>query len=173
MARIFYDRDADLSLIRKKKVGIVGYGSQGHAHALNLRDSGVEVQVGLPETSKRFAVAQKAGLTVRAVAEVAAWCDVIMILAPDTAQPKIWREQIGPPLGPGQAAPVAPRLNHHLQALRARPGHRLAAVPAQAPGPRVRETFAEGGGVPALLAVREGSSPGAHALALSYAAGLG
>ena len=173
MARIFYDRDADLSIIRSKKVGIVGYGSQGHAHALNLKDSGVEVQVGLPETSKRFAVAQKAGLTVRPVADVAAWCDVIMILAPDTAQPKIWRESIAPHFGPGKTLLFAHGFNIHYKTIEVPAGVDVALIAPKAPGHRVRETYQEGGGVPALIAVREGSSPNAHALALSYAAGLG
>src|SRR5262245_29808379 len=174
MARIFYDRDADLSLIRKKKVGIVGYGSQGHAHALNLKDSGVEVQVGLPETSKSVAVAKKAGLTVRPVHEVAAWADVLMFLTPDTTQPKIWREQIAPSFGAGSGKTLlfAHGFNIHYKTI-APEGIDVGLVAPKAPGHRVRETFAEGGGVPALLAVREGSSAGAHALVLSYAAAIG
>jgi len=174
MARIFYDRDADLSLIRKKKVGIVGYGSQGHAHALNLKDSGVEVQVGLPETSKSVAVAKKAGLTVRPVNEVAAWADVLMFLTPDTTQPKIWREQIAPHFGAGSGKTLlfAHGFNIHYKTI-APEGIDVGLVAPKAPGHRVRETFAEGGGVPALLAVREGSSAGAHALVLSYAAAIG
>src|SRR5262249_53737803 len=99
MARIFYDRDADLGLIKHKKVAIVGYGSQGHAHALNLRDSGVEVRVGLAAGSKRADKAKASGLTVQSVAEVAAWSDVLMILAPDTAQAAIWHESIAPHYG--------------------------------------------------------------------------
>jgi ketol-acid reductoisomerase len=173
MARIFYDRDADLSLIRSKKVGIVGYGSQGHAHALNLKESGVDVQVGLPETSKSVAVAKKAGLTVRAVSEVAAWADVLMILAPDTSQPKIWRDQIAPHFGPGKTLLFAHGFNIHYKTIEVPAGVDVALIAPKAPGHRVRETFAEGGGVPALIAVHEGSSQGAHALALSYAAGLG
>src|SRR5262245_7388239 len=100
MATIYYDKDADLSLIRAKKVAIVGYGSQGHAHALNLKDSGVEVKVGLPATSKSLAKAKAAGLEVDAVPEVAAWADVIMVLAPDTAQPALYAKEIEPYLAP-------------------------------------------------------------------------
>jgi ketol-acid reductoisomerase len=173
MARIFYDRDADLSLIRSKKVGIVGYGSQGHAHALNLKESGVEVQVGLPETSKSVAAAKKAGLTVRSVSDVAAWADVLMILAPDTAQPKIWRDQIAPHFGAGKTLLFAHGFNIHYKTIEVPAGVDVALIAPKAPGHRVRETFQEGGGVPALIAVHESSSKGAHALALSYAAGLG
>src|SRR5262245_24109291 len=99
--KMFYDHDADLSLIRHKKVGIVGYGSQGHAHALNLRDSGVDVRVGLPATSKSRPKAEEAGLTVAEVADVAKWADVIMVLIPDTTQPRVYKEEIEPHLGAG------------------------------------------------------------------------
>src|ERR1700722_19083339 len=101
MAKIFYDKDTDLALIRSKKVAIVGYGSQGHAHALNLRDSGVDVAVGLPASSKSVAKAKAAGLKVLAVPEAAAWADVVMILAPDTAQAKLYSNEIAPHLSPG------------------------------------------------------------------------
>src|SRR5881227_112949 len=102
MANIFYDKDADLALIRSRKVAIIGYGSQGHAHALNLRDSGVAVKVGLPPTSRSLARARAAGLEVGAVAEVAAWADVVMVLAPDTVQPALYAESIAPHLAPGK-----------------------------------------------------------------------
>src|SRR3954470_8450070 len=102
MAKIYYENDADLSLIRGKKVAIVGYGSQGHAHALNLRDSGVQVKVGLHAGSKSRAKAEAAGLSVDGVSEVAAWADTIMVLAPDTSQAKIYNEQIKPGLKPGK-----------------------------------------------------------------------
>src|SRR5947199_8038024 len=101
MATMYYDDSADLKLIQQKKVAIIGYGSQGHAHALNLKDSGVSVKVGLPATSRSRAKAQAAGLTVGDVAEVAAWADVVMILIPDTSQAKIYREEIEPNLAPG------------------------------------------------------------------------
>jgi ketol-acid reductoisomerase len=172
MARIFYDRDADLSLIQKKKVGIIGYGSQGHAHALNLHDSGVEVQVGLPETSKSVAAARQKGLTVRSVDQVAAWADVIMFLTPDTSQPKIYREQIAPHFGPGKTLLFAHGFNIHYKTIEPAAGIDVALIAPKSPGHRVRETYAEGGGVPALIAVHAGGEA-AHALALSYAAAIG
>src|SRR5436309_13282294 len=101
MATMYYDNDADLSLIQNRKVAIIGYGSQGHAHALNLKDSGVDVRVGLPATSRSRAKAQAAGLVVDGVAEVSKWADVVMLLAPDTAQPAIYRDHIAPSLDPG------------------------------------------------------------------------
>ena len=101
-AKMFYDNDADLSIIRGKKVAIIGYGSQGHAHALNLKDSGVAVKVGLRPTSKGVAKARAAGLEVGAVDEISAWADVVMLLAPDTAQPRIYRDAVAPHLAPGK-----------------------------------------------------------------------
>src|SRR5215470_4714460 len=101
MATMYYDKDADLTLIQAKKVAVIGYGSQGHAHALNLRDSGVSVKVGLPPTSRSRAKAQAAGLTVGEVADVSRWADVVMILIPDTSQAKVYREEIEPNLQPG------------------------------------------------------------------------
>jgi len=173
MARIFYDRDADLRLIQAKKVAVVGYGSQGHAHALNLRDSGVEVRVGLPPTSKRIAKAKDAGLSVGSVDEVAAWCDVLMLLAPDTAQAAIWRDHIAPQFAPGQTLLFAHGFNIHYGTIAPPPGVDIALIAPKAPGHRVRETYREAGGTPALLAVHPGSSPAAKPLALAYAAALG
>jgi ketol-acid reductoisomerase len=175
MASIFYDRDADLSLIRARRVAIIGYGSQGHAHALNLRDSGVDVRVGLAASSKRIATARAAGLTVGSPGEVAAWCDVLMMLAPDTAQPAIWRDSVAPqfPERCGKTLLFAHGFNIHYGTIVPPAGVDVALIAPKAPGHRVRETFQEGGGTPALLAVQPSSSSGAHALALSYAAGLG
>ena len=124
MATMYYDDDADLALIRGKKVAIIGYGSQGHAHALNLKDSGVDVRVGLPATSRSRAKAQAAGLTVGDVGEVAKWADVVMILVPDTTQAQVYREEIEPNLAPGQDADVRARLQHPLRHDRAAPGRR-------------------------------------------------
>jgi ketol-acid reductoisomerase len=170
MATIYYDKDADLSLIRSKKVGIVGYGSQGHAHALNLRDSGVEVRVGLHAGSKRAGAAKAAGLTVGTVGEVAQWADVIMILAPDTAQAAIWKEHIAPHFQKDKALLFAHGFNIHFKTIEPPDGIDVGLVAPKSPGHRVRETYQEGGGVPALLAVRPGSN---KALVLSYAAALG
>ena len=174
MARIFYDRDADLGLIKNKKVAIIGYGSQGHAHALNLRDSGVEVRVGLAANSKRAAVAQAAGVTVGTNSDVAAWSDVLMMLAPDTAQAAIWHESIAPHYGEGSGKTLlfAHGFNIHYNTIVPK-GIDVALIAPKAPGHRVRETYKEGGGTPALIAVHPASSKAAHPLALSYAAGLG
>ena len=174
MARIFYDRDADLGLIKNKKVAIIGYGSQGHAHALNLRDSGVEVRVGLAPGSKRIAAAQAAGVTVGSNSEVAAWCDVLMILAPDTSQAAIWHESVAPHFGEtsGKTLLFAHGFNIHYGTIVPK-GIDVGLIAPKAPGHRVRETYKDGGGTPALLAVHPSSSKGAHALALSYAAALG
>src|SRR5580765_2541290 len=111
MAKIYYDRDADLSLVRDKRVAIVGFGSQGHAHAQNLADSGVSVKVGLPPTSKSIAKAKAAGLDVASVGEAAAWADVVMILAPDTAQPALYADSIAPSLAPGKTLMFAHGFN--------------------------------------------------------------
>ena len=175
MPRIFYDHDADLSLIKNKKVAIIGYGSQGHAHALNLRDSGVEVRVGLAPSSKRIATAQAAGVTVGSCSEVAAWCDVLMMLAPDTAQSAIWRDSVGPQFreGTGKTLMFAHGFNIHYATITPPRGIDVALIAPKAPGHRVRETYQEGGGTPALLAVHPASGSGAHALALSYASALG
>jgi ketol-acid reductoisomerase len=175
MPTIFYDRDADINLIKSKKVAIVGYGSQGHAHALNLKDSGVEVRVGLAPTSKRIATAQAAGLTVGSVSEVAAWCDVLMMLAPDTAQAAIWKDSVQAqfPAGSGKTLMFAHGFNIHYGTIVPPPGIDISLIAPKSPGHRVRETYQEGGGTPALLAVHSSSSKGAHALALSYASALG
>jgi len=173
MAKIFYDKDTDLSLIRSKKVAIVGYGSQGHAHALNLRDSGVDVSVGLPATSKSVAKARAAGLRVTAVAEAAAWADVVMLLVPDTAQPKVYKEEIAPHLAPGKTLMFAHGFNIRYETISPRPDVDVSMIAPKGPGHRVRETFQAGQGVPALIAVHRDASGKAHAQALSYAAGIG
>jgi ketol-acid reductoisomerase len=173
MAQIFYDSDADLGLIKSRKVAIVGYGSQGHAHAQNLRDSGVDVRVALPPTSRRRPVAEKAGFTVETPAAAAAWADVIVILAPDTAQPTLWAEEIAPQLRPGQTIVFAHGFNIRFGAIVPPPKVDVVLVAPKGPGHRVRETYAEGQGVPALVAVHQDASGQAHQLALSYAKGIG
>jgi ketol-acid reductoisomerase len=173
MAEIFYDKDADLSLIRSKKVAIVGYGSQGHAHALNLKDSGVSVRVALSASSKSRAKAESAGLEVSSVRDAAQWADVLMILAPDTAQAAIYQEEIAPSLGPGKTLMFAHGFNIHFGTIKPPSTVDVSMIAPKSPGHRVRETFQSGGGVPALLAVHQDASGKARAQALSYAMALG
>jgi ketol-acid reductoisomerase len=173
MAKIFYEKDCDLALIRGKKVAIVGYGSQGHAHALNLRDSAVEVCVGLPATSKSVAKAKAAGLRVVAVPEAAAWADVLMILTPDTGQAKLYSGDIAPHLAPGNMLMFAHGFNIRFGTITPRPDVDVTMIAPKGPGHRVRETFEAGQGVPALIAVHQNATGQAHQLALSYAAGIG
>jgi ketol-acid reductoisomerase len=173
MAKISYDKDADLGLVRAKKVAIIGYGSQGHAHALNLKESGVDVSVGLPETSKSLAKAKAAGLAVKPVAEAAAWADVVMMLIPDTSQAAVYEQAIAPGLAPGKTLMFAHGFNIRYGTIKPRPDVDVSMIAPKGPGHRVRETYQAGGGVPALLAVHADPSGTAHALALSYAAGIG
>ncbi|MDB4967116.1 MAG: ilvC [Myxococcales bacterium] len=173
MAQVFYDNDADLELVKARKVAVVGYGSQGHAHALNLRDSGVDVRVALLPGSRRRPVAEKLGFTVETPAAAAAWADVIVILAPDTAQPTLWAESIAPQLRPGQTIVFAHGFNIRFGGIVPPPKVDVVLVAPKGPGHRVRETYAEGGGVPALVAVHQDASGQAHQMALSYAKGIG
>jgi ketol-acid reductoisomerase len=173
MAKIFYDKDADLSLIRAKKVAIIGYGSQGHAHALNLKDSGVDVVVGLAPTSKSVAKAKAAGLKVSSVAEASAWADVIMLLVPDTTQAKLYRDEVLPHLAAGKTLMFAHGFNIRFNTITPRADIDVSMIAPKGPGHRVRETYEAGGGVPALIAVHQDASGKAHAQALSYAAAIG
>jgi ketol-acid reductoisomerase len=173
MAKIFYDKDCDLSLIRAKKVAIIGYGSQGHAHALNLHDSGVQVRVGLPATSKSVAKAKAAGLQVSAVAEAAAWADVVMLLVPDTSQAKLYAADVEPHLAKGKTLMFAHGFNIRFGTITPAKDVDVTMIAPKGPGHRVRETFQEGQGVPALIAVHQDASGKAHAQALSYAAAIG
>jgi ketol-acid reductoisomerase len=173
MANLYYDQDADLSLVQGKQVAIIGYGSQGHAHALNLRDSGVSVVVGLPEGSPSRVRAEKDGVTVKTPAEAAAWADVIMILAPDTRQPKLYKDAIEPNLKPGKSLMFAHGFNIRYGTIQPPRSVDVSMIAPKAPGHRVREVFIEGGGTPALLAVHQDASGHAKAFALSYAKGLG
>ncbi len=173
MANLYYDQDADLGLIRAKKVAIIGYGSQGYAHALNLRDSGVEVCVGLHAESRSREKAKATGLKVLSVADAAAWADVIMLLAPDTSQPKIYRDHVAKHLRPGKTLMFAHGFNVRYNTVDLPSGVDVSMVAPKAPGHRVREVFLEGGGTPALLAVHQDASGSAKQLALSYAKALG
>jgi ketol-acid reductoisomerase len=172
-AHLYYDNSADLALIQGKKVAIIGYGSQGHAHALNLRDSGVAVRVGLQPGSGSLARAQKEGLTVNTPAEAAAWADVIMILTPDTKQPKLYKESIEPNLSAGKTLMFAHGFNIRFGTIKPPASVDVSMIAPKAPGHRVREVFTEGGGTPALIAIEQDASGNAKALALSYAKGLG
>ena len=169
MATMYYDKDADLAIIHSKKVGVIGYGSQGHAHALNLRDSGVSVRVGLPAASRSREKARAAGLTVETPADVAAWADVVMVLVPDTSQPELYRSAIEPNLTPGKLLLFAHGFNIRFGAIQVRPDVDVAMVAPKSPGHRVRELFVEGAGTPALLAVHQDATGGAKATTLSYA----
>jgi len=173
MATIYYDKDADLSLIRGRRVAIVGYGSQGHAHALNLHDSGVDVRVGLQPGSGSAARAEAAGLRAGGVDEAAAWADVIMLLAPDTSQPKIYREHVAPHLSAGKMLMFAHGFNIRYGTIQPPAGVDVTMVAPKSPGHRVRELYVDGQGTPALLAVHQDATGQARALALSYARALG
>lgn len=173
MTKVRYDKDADLELIKNKKVAVIGYGSQGHAHALSLKDSGVQVQVGLHAGSKSKAKAESAGLTVGSVADVCAWADVIMLLAPDTAQPAIYEESIVPALSAGKALFFGHGFNIRYKTIKPPTDVDVIMVAPKGPGHRVRESYQEGAGVPALIAVHQDASGTADALALSYACAIG
>ncbi|HEU5341532.1 MAG TPA: ketol-acid reductoisomerase [Edaphobacter sp.] len=173
MAKTYHDQDADLSLIQAKKVAIIGYGSQGHAHALNLKDSGVEVRVGLRPDSPNADRARKAGLQVSTVAEVSKWADVIMNLTPDQTAAKVYHADIEPNLAPGKTLMFAHGFNIRFRTITPPAGVDVSMVAPKAPGHRVREVFTEGGGVPALVAVEQDASGNALKLALSYAKGIG
>ena len=173
MAIIYTDKDATLDLVRGRKVAIVGYGSQGHVHALNLKDSGVDVRVGLPEASKSRPKAQAAGLSVLTVAEAAREADLIMVLAPDEKQKKIYEDEIAPHLTPGKALFFAHGFNIHYGQIKPPPEVDVVLIAPKAPGHMVRRLFEGGQGTPALIAVQQDASGQAKALGLSYARALG
>lgn len=170
---VLYDNDADLSLIQGKKVAIIGYGSQGHAHAQNLRESGVEVVVGLREGSKSAEKAREAGFEVKTNADAAAWADVIMVLAPDTSQAQIFTDDIEPNLKDGDALFFGHGLNIHFGLIKPAENITVAMVAPKGPGHLVRRTFADGKGVPCLIAVEQDPQGNGRELALSYAAAIG
>jgi ketol-acid reductoisomerase len=172
-AEVFYDGDADLSIIQGKKVAVIGYGSQGHAHSLSLRDSGVEVVVGLQEGSKSRAKAEEQGLEVKTPAEASAWADVIMVLAPDTAQRKIYTESIAPNLSAGKALFFGHGLNIRFELIKPPANVTVAMVAPKGPGHLVRRQYVDGKGVPCLVAVEQDPTGDGLALALSYAKAIG
>ncbi|KAB3523252.1 ketol-acid reductoisomerase [Corynebacterium sp. zg254] len=170
---VFYDKDADLSLIQGKKVAVIGYGSQGHAHSQNLRDSGVEVVIGLREGSKSAAKAQEAGFEVKNTADAAEWADVIMLLAPDTSQAQIWNNDIAPNLKDGDAVFFGHGLNIHFKLIEPAENITIGMVAPKGPGHLVRRQFVDGKGVPCLIAVDQDPQGNGRELALSYASAIG
>jgi ketol-acid reductoisomerase len=172
--RVYYDRDADINLIKTKKVAIVGYGSQGHAHALNLRDSGVkEVAVGLRSGSSSAQKAEKEGLKVMEVAEAAKWADVIMMLTPDELQADIYKESLAPDMKQGAMLLFAHGLNVHFNLIEPRADLDVGMVAPKGPGHTVRGEYLRGGGLPCLMAIAQDKSGNAHDLVRSYAAAIG
>ena len=173
MATIYYEKDANPDLIKAKKVAVIGYGSQGHAHAQNLQDSGVEVRVGLHPESKSWAKAEGDGIRVSSVAEAAEWGDVIMILAPDTVQPEIYEKDVAPHLSEGKTLMFGHGFNIRFGTITPPENVDVSMVAPKAPGHRVREVYKEGAGTPALVAVHQDASGEAQANAISYAHGIG
>ncbi|MGP9724718.1 ketol-acid reductoisomerase [Corynebacterium sp. AOP40-9SA-29] len=170
---VFYDDDADLSIIQGRKVAVLGYGSQGHAHAQNLRDSGVEVVIGLREGSKSAAKAEEAGFKVLSNAEAAAWADVVMVLVPDTTQATVYTEDIAPNLEDGNAVFFGHGLNIHFELIKPADNITIAMAAPKGPGHLVRRQFVDGKGVPCLIAVEQDPKGEGRDLALSYAAAIG
>jgi ketol-acid reductoisomerase len=172
--KVYYDRDVDQELIKQKKVAIIGYGSQGHAHALNIRDSGVsEVCVGLRPGSPSAAKAEAEGLAVMSVADAAKWADVVMILTPDELQRDIYNEHLKDNMKQGAALMFAHGLSIHFALIEPRPDMDVFMVAPKGPGHTVRSEYKRGGGVPCLIAIHQDASGQAHALALSYASAVG
>jgi ketol-acid reductoisomerase len=173
MATMYYDKDADLSLLEGKTIAIIGYGSQGHAHALNAHDSGLNVIVGLHEGSKSRAKAEADGLKVFSVAEASAAADVVMVLVPDTSQPAIYEAEIAPNLKDGDLLLFAHGFNIHFDTITPPANVDVAMVAPKSPGHRVREVFTEGAGVPGLIAVAQDATGEAYARTLAYAKAIG
>ncbi len=172
--RVYYDRDADLNLIKGKKIAVIGYGSQGHAHALNLRDSGVtEVAVGLRPGSSSARKAEGAGLKVMSVAEAAGWADLIMMCIPDELQADTYNEHIAPNIRDGAAIAFAHGLNVHFALIEPKSTIDVIMIAPKGPGHTVRGEYARGGGVPCLMAVHQDASGNAHDLCLGYASAIG
>ena len=173
MAELFYEKDADLSIIQGKKVAVVGYGSQGHAHAQNLRDSGVEVRVALRDGSKSVAKAEEDGFTVLSVADATQWADLIMILAPDQHQRGIYNDEIKPHLAPGKTLAFAHGFNIRFGYIETPEGVDVILIAPKAPGHTVRREYVAGRGIPDIIAVEHDESGSAWATALSYASAIG
>ncbi len=173
MVKVYYEKDADLSFIKNKAIGIVGYGSQGHAHALNLKDSGLNVSVGLYKGSKSWAKAEAAGLRVSTTAEMARNSDVIVMLLPDPSQPEVYRKEVLPHLLAGKSLVFAHGFAIHYKTIVPPKNVDVWMIAPKAPGHRMREVFVQGNGVPSLLAVHQDATGHAKELALAYAKGVG
>jgi ketol-acid reductoisomerase len=173
MGTVLYDRDIDGSALAGQRIAVLGYGSQGHAHALNLRDSGFDVRVGLRPDSKSWPKAEEAGLAVTTVADAAAGADVVMMLLPDTAQAACYAADVEPNLTPGDLLLFAHGFNVHFHQIRPREGVDVGMVAPKAPGHLVRRTFADGIGTPSLFAVHRDATGTARGRVLAYAAGIG
>jgi ketol-acid reductoisomerase len=171
--RVFYENDCDPALIRAKRVGMIGYGAQGHAHALNLRDSGVDVIVALHESSSSAERARNAGFDLTRVGDAARECDVLMVCAPDEAQPALYRDEIAPHMRAGKTLLFAHGFAMHFNLIEPPDTVDVAMVAPKGPGTALRDAYARGGGLPALVAVANDSSGGAMQLALSYGAAIG
>jgi ketol-acid reductoisomerase len=171
--KVYYDQDADSSIIRGKRVAIIGYGSQGHAHANNLKDSGVDVVVGLRDGSESAQKARKAGLEVATVADAVNGADVVMMLVPDELQANLYKDQIEPNMKQGTALLFAHGFNIHFGFIEPRADMDVFMVAPKGPGHLVRSTFTQGGGVPCLIAIQQDASGNAREIALSYASGIG
>ncbi|HXU59156.1 MAG TPA: ketol-acid reductoisomerase [Verrucomicrobiae bacterium] len=172
--RVYYDRDADVNLIKDKKIVVVGYGSQGHAHALNLKDSGVkEVRVALREGSPTIKKAEAAGIEVMTPKKAAEWADVIMVLTPDELQAKLYTEDLAKHMKKGAALAFAHGLNIHFKLIEPRPDLDVFMVAPKGPGHTVRSEYLKGGGVPCLVAVEQNASGNALEIGLSYASAIG
>ncbi|MBK19673.1 MAG: ketol-acid reductoisomerase [Rhodospirillaceae bacterium] len=172
--RVYYDRDADVNLIKSKKVAIIGYGSQGHAHAINLNDSGAkEVVVGLREGSSSVAKAEGAGLKVMTPGDAAKWADVVMVLVPDELQAALYAEDLRDNMKQGAALAFAHGLNIHFRLIEARPDMDVFMIAPKGPGHTVRSEYQRGAGVPCLVAVEQDASGNAQDIALSYASAIG
>ena len=169
----YYDKDADLNIIKGMKVSVIGYGSQGHAHANNLKDSGVDVCVGLREGSASSKKAQEAGLSVKSIEDATAWADLVMILAPDEFQGKIYSDSIEPNLKNGATLAFAHGFNIHFGQIQPRSDLDVIMIAPKAPGHTVRSEFVKGGGIPDLIAIYQDSSGNAKNTALSYASAIG
>ena len=171
--KIYYDKDADLSLIKRKRVAIIGYGSQGHAHANNLKDSGVKVTVGVRKNGASWAKAKKAGIAVKEVKDAVKGADIVMILLPDEHHAQVYQDEIGPNMKAGSTLAFAHGFNIHYRQIEPRPDVDVIMIAPKGPGHLVRSTYTQGGGVPSLIAVYQDPSKNAREVALSYAAAIG